>query len=209
MEVHVDKDVETTETAILPVILRICGVDKHVPEIEISVQTHKNENRVVCYTMPYKCIPCVMIREIAKQGNEFLNAFVTKYSVSDGLSPRNIIDNLPHVNYNYLKYDFGKYLQLHVTQKVTNTMKIRTIVAIVLSPRRIQGQYNYMSLETGEKIDGKVVAVLPITDDVIQRVEALGKTQQQPFKAPRMLQYEWIPEHAIAADDAILDVPEH
>ena len=66
-------------------------------------------------------------------------------------------------------------------------MKSITIGAIVLSSRRIQGQYNYMSLETGENIDGKVVAVLPITDKVIQRVEALGKTRQQPFKAPRML----------------------
>ena len=36
----------------------------------------------------------------------------------------NIIDNLPYVNYNNLKYEFGKYVQLHVTQKVTNTMKI-------------------------------------------------------------------------------------
>ena len=46
-------------------------------------------------------------------------------------------------------------------------MKSRTIGAIVLGPRRIQGQYNYMSLETGEKIDGRVVVILPITDDVI------------------------------------------
>ena len=96
--------------------------------------------------MPYKYIPRVMIRELVKQGNESLNAFVTKDRVSDGLSPQNIIDNLLHVYYNNLKYEFGKYVQLHVTQKVTNTMKIRTIGAIVLSPRRIQGQYNYMYL---------------------------------------------------------------
>ena len=89
-----------------------------------------------------------MIRELVKQGNEFQNAFGTEDSVSDGLSPRNIIDNLPHVDYNNLKYEFGKYIQLHVTQKVTNTMKSRTIGAIVLSSRWIQGQYNYMSLDT-------------------------------------------------------------
>ena len=87
-----------------------------------------------------------MIRELVKQGNEFLNAFGTKDSVSYGLLPQNIIDNLPHVDYKNLKYKFGQYVQLHVTQKVTNTMKIRTIGAIILSPRYIQGQYNYMSL---------------------------------------------------------------
>ena len=92
-----------------------------------------------------------MIRELVKQGNEFLNAFGTKYSVSDGWSPRNITDNLPHVDYNNLKYEFGQYVQLHVTQKVTNSMKSRTIEAILLSTRSIQGHYNHMYLETGEK----------------------------------------------------------
>ena len=86
-----------------------------------------------------------------------------------------------------------------------NTMKSRTIGAIVLGPRRIQGQYNYMSLETGEKIDGRVVAVLPITDDVINRVEALGKAQNQPS---RMLQYKWRPGQAMDADDADFTVEE-
>ena len=65
-----------------------------------------------------------------------------------------------------------------------------------------------MSLETGEKIGGKVVAVLPITDYVIQRVKTLGKPQQQPFRASRILQYKWRPGHAVAADDENLDVPE-
>ena len=80
-----------------------------------------------------------MIREIVKQGNEFLNVFVTKDSESDGLLPRNIIDKLPHVNYNNLKYEFGQYVQLHVTLKVKNTMKSRKIREIVLSPIQIQG----------------------------------------------------------------------
>ena len=64
-----------------------------------------------------------MVRELIKQGNEFLNAFGSKDTIADGLSPRNIIDNLPHVDYNDLKYEFGQYVQLHVTEKVTNTMK--------------------------------------------------------------------------------------
>jgi hypothetical protein len=209
IEIHADKEFEKAETDLLPVRLRICGVDDHVPEIERSVQTQKNENRAVCFAMPYKCFPRVMVRELVKQGNEFLNAFGTKDSISDGLSPRNIIDNLPHIDYNDLKYEFGQYVQLHVTEKVTNTMKSRTIGAIVLSPRRIQGQYNYMSLETGEKIDGRVVAVLPISDDVIQRVEALGQTQRQPFRASRMLQYEWRPGQALGIDDAQLDDDAH
>ena len=66
-----------------------------------------------------------------------------------------------------------------------------------------------MSLENGEKIYGKVVAVLPITDDVIQWFENIGKMQQQPFRASLILQYEWRPGHAVAADDINLDVPKY
>ena len=122
-----------------------------------------------------------MIHEIIKQGSAFLNAFGTKDCVANGLSPRNIIDNLSLLDFNNLKYEFEKYAQLQVIEKTTNTMKSCTIGAIVLGPRNIQGQYNYMSLETGEKIDGRVVAILPLTDDVINRVESLGQSQKQPF----------------------------
>ena len=113
-----------------------------------------------------------MIRDLVKKGNEFMNSFGTKDSVSDGLSPQNIIDKLSHVDNNDLKYEYGQYVQLHVTQKVTNRMKSTTIGEIVLS----------MSLDTGEKIDMKVFAMLPITVDFFQRVKTIGQTQQQPFK---------------------------
>jgi hypothetical protein len=203
IEIYADKEFEKVETDLLPVRLRICGVGEHVPEIERSVQTQKNENRAVCFAMPFKCITRLMVRELVRQGNVFLNAFGSKDSISDGLSPRNIIDNLPHVDYNDLKYEFGQCVQLHVTESKTNTMKSRTIGAIVLGPRRLQGQCNYMSLETGAKIDGRVVAELPLTEEVIQRVESLlGLAQRQPFRASRMLQYEWRPGQAFDDNDA-------
>ena len=122
--------------------------------------------------MPYKCFPRVMVRAIVKQGNAFLNAFGSRDNLAAGLSPRNIIDNLPHVDYKDLKYELGEYVQLHITERFTNTMKSRTIGAIVLDPRNITGRYNYMSLETGCEIDGRVVSRHPITQAVIDRVEA-------------------------------------
>ena len=208
-EVHADKEFEKVENDILPVNMQICGVDDHVPEIERSVQTQKNENRLVCQAMPYRCLPRIMIQDLIKQGNVFLNAFGNKDNVANGLTSRNIIDNLPHIDYNDLKYEFGEYVQIHITEKVTNTMKSRTIGAIVLGPRKIQGQYNFMSLETGEQRDGRVVARLPITQEVINRVEELGQNQGQPFRASRMLQYEWRPGRPIADDDAALDEVEN
>mmetsp|Transcript_14383 Transcript_14383/g.27018 ORF Transcript_14383/g.27018 Transcript_14383/m.27018 type:complete len:287 (+) Transcript_14383:492-1352(+) len=62
-----------------------------------------------------------------------------------------------------------------------------------------------MSLETGEQIDGRVVAVLPPTDDVIQRVETLGQDQKQPYRVSRMLKYEWQPGIPMDQDDHLPD----
>jgi hypothetical protein len=190
IQIHADREFEKIEKELLPMRLRVCGVDDHVPEIERSIQTQKNENRSVCHAMPYRSFPRIMVRELIQQGNTFLNAFGSIDNIAHGLTPRNIIDNLPHIDYNDLKYEFGEYVQLHVHENVTNTMKSRTIGAIVMSPRNIQGQYNFMSLETGEKKDGHVVASLPITQEVINRVEELGANQGQPFRASKMLSYK-------------------
>ena len=201
VKLHGDREFEKIELDIKPVRLQTCGVDEHVPEIERSVQTQKNENRSACHAMPYKCIPRIMVRELVKQGNEFLNAFGSKENSGSGLSPRNMIDDLPHIDYNNLRHEFGEYVQLHTTENFTNGMKSRTIGAIVMGPRNITGQYNFMSLETGSGINGRVVARLPITTNVIERVENLGKDQKQPYKITNMLRYEWRPGMEINGSD--------
>ena len=155
--------------------------------------------------MPSRSFPRVMVRGLIDHGNVFLNAFGNKENLADGLTPRNVIDNLPHIDYNDIKYEFGEYVQLHITEKVTNTMTSRTIGAIVMGPRKIQGRYNFMSLETGEKKNGRVVATLPITQEVINRVEELGTNQGQPFRASKMLQYKWRPGRPIAQDDVEIE----
>ena len=201
IEVHADNEFEKISKDILPVRMRLVGTDEHVPEVERSIQTQKNDCRAMCHAMPFKCIPRVMIREMIAQSNTFLNAFGNSESSSMSLSPRNIIDNLPHIDYNDLKYEFGQYVQLHVLHTFTNNMKHRTIGAIVLGPNNIRGRYNFMSLETGSKVNGRVVSVLPLTDEVISRVEELGIQQHQPYRESKMLRYEWRPGLAFDADD--------
>ena len=107
-DIHADNEFEKIRTNVLPVRLYTCRADNHVPEIEQLVQTQKNENRSVCYTMPYKCFPRILVQELVTQGNNFLNAFGSNDSIADGLSPCNIIDNLQHIDYNDLKYEFGQ-----------------------------------------------------------------------------------------------------
>jgi len=206
-DMHADSEFKKVETDVLPIRLECCGTDDHVPEVERSIQTLKNEARTVCHAMPYKCFPRLMVREIILQGNTFLNAFGNGNMVASGLTPRNIIDNLPHVDYNDLKHEFGEYVQLHVTERNqrTNTMRTRTVGAIVLGPRKITGKYNYMSLESGSQIDGRVTpGQLPITNDVIERVETFGRQQRQPFRMSRTLIFEWRPGNPIGDEDAFV-----
>jgi len=104
-----------------------------------------------------------------------MNAFGNAENLANGLTPRNIIDNLPHANYNDLKYEFGECIQLHLEQSRTNTMAARTVGAIVMGPRDLRGRYNFMSLEFDHAINGRIVARLLITDDVVARVEDLDR----------------------------------
>ena len=203
-EIHADNEFGKVDKDVLPARMVCCGVDDHVPEVERSIQTMKNDSRSTCHAMPYLCFPRMMVRAMIKTGVVFLNAFGSAQRTDNGMSARNIIENLPHVDHNDLKHEFGEYVQLHVTETVTNTTKSRTIGAIVLDPTNITGRYNFMSLETGKEINGRVTIKSSITDAVIKRVEQLGLDQEQPYRQSKMLKYEWRPGHPIADEDALV-----
>lgn len=76
-----------------------------------------------------------MIKAIVKTANEFLNAFGNGNHVAQGLTARNLMDNLPNVSCNDIKYELGEYVQIHMANNPTNNMKGRTMDAIVLDPR--------------------------------------------------------------------------
>ena len=106
---------------------------------------------------------------LGKEGRKVITK-KRKTFVGQGMIPREIIDNLPHVDANDLKYEMRQYVQLHTTQSSTNTTAGRCVRAVVLGPRNVTGRHNFMSLETGMEINGRVVAELPITNAVIDRV---------------------------------------
>ena len=85
----------------------------------------------------------------------YLNAFPSKNGISQTLTPRNIIDALPHLDYNMLTLDFGTYVRLSVDEITTNGTNARTIGAIALDPKGTNGNYNFMLLETGKEVHGR------------------------------------------------------
>ena len=201
--VHADPEFEKIREAIRPMDLITCEAGAHVPEIERSVQTVKNGCRSQTHSMPYRAIPRVMTRALVKMVNDNLNAQPARDGYT-GATARNIIDNLPHLDCDELKYEFGSYVQLHINEQITNTMRHRTIDAIALNPTS-NGKYKFMSLETGREVDGTVKEVLPLTDAIIRKVETMARNQGVSLNPSRMLAFEWRPGQPFEGDDITLN----
>ena len=71
--------------------------------------------------------------------------------------------------------NFGSYVQLHRNSDTTNTPKARTVGVIALYELgNAQGGWIFMSLATGKEIHGYAWDVLPIAEEVINRVHELA-----------------------------------
>ena len=201
--IHADPEFEKIRDDIRPIDLITCEAGAHVPEVERSTQTVKNGCRSQTHSMPYRAMPRIMIRALVQLIIDELNAEPARDGYK-GATPRNIIDNLSHLDCNDLKYEFGSYVQLHMREQITNTMRQRTIDAIVLN-HTSSGKYRFMSLETGREVDGTVKEVLPLTDEIIKKVEDMGAKQGISLNPSRMLAFEWRPGQPFDNDDVIHD----
>ena len=96
-----------------------------------------------------------MAREIIKQGNSFLNAFGNAENLASDTSKHYRQPTTCRLQRSKIRI-WG----IRSTLFRTNTMAARTVGAIVMGPRDVRGRYNFMSLETGNTIDSRVVARL-------------------------------------------------
>lgn len=133
------------------------------------------------------------------------NAFPSDHGVSDNLSPRNLVENLPNLDFHSIKIPFGSYAQVAVDKAITNTPRPRTLGCIVLDPIGINQKYRFMSLETGRKVSGRIARILPVTDEVISRVNEIGREQKQPVIQDGRLLFEWRPGQLVDEDLYLLD----
>ena len=101
------------------------------------------------------------------------------------------------LNCETLKLQFGSYVQLY--RSTDKNPRSRSVGAIALIPSKKQGGYWFMSLKTGHKLHRYNWIELPISDDVIDRVEQLVEDQGQPLMDNGPI-FEWNP------GDLIVDV---
>ena len=78
------------------------------------------------------------------------------------------------------KIGFGSYAQIH--EEHGNSMMSRTNGAIALVPSgNSQGSYFFLSLVLGRSVNRGQWTELPITEDVIQRVNNMGRQCQEGY----------------------------
>ena len=204
VDLHGDNEFAKIQVPILPTNLTLVAANEHVGTVERSVRTMKESSRAGLHGIPYKQVPIAMVKGLLKYATMLQNAFPTKSGISDALSPRNIVQGLPNIDFDNLKYEFGEYGELSEDSTVTNTQAGRTKGALALYPRGQHGSWAFLSLSTGREVHGRTFTPLPITDEVIARVAELAAAQGQPIIHDGRLLYEWMPGVPITDDDAEL-----
>lgn len=83
-------------------------------------------------------------------------------------------------NYKHYKLPFGSYCQVHKVTNPRNSLAARTQGAISLgSSGNMQGAQRFLSIKTGEVIIRYSWTEVPMPDEVIDRVNHLGKDQPE------------------------------
>ena len=165
----------------LGVVLNVASANEHCPFIERRIRWIKEKARSVRHDLPYAVMPKLMIVELLYFVVHWLNAFPAKNGVSDTISPGTILTGVTPDYKKHCKANFGSYVQTHEEFAPRNSMEARTIGAITLgSDNSEQAGYWFMSLNTGKRIHRRNWTPLPMSDEVVSRVEQLGRRDGQP-----------------------------
>ena len=163
------------DVAHLGVTLNPASYKEHCGDIERMIRTIKERVRCGWNKLPYDPKPHLMIRELINFTVMWLNAFPPKEGISKTLSPRILVAGTKLSAKEHCRIEFGAYAQVHEEDTPRNSMLPRTIGAICLGPTgNIQGGYKFMSLSTGRLIVRRSFTIIPLTADVIQRVNDMG-----------------------------------
>ncbi|CAJ1953833.1 unnamed protein product [Cylindrotheca closterium] len=179
-------------SASVSIVIDPTAAGDHEPTAEQNNRALKKRVRVALAQLPYKVVPKVITECLGRRAAELLNVFPQKDSISSHFSPQQLIDN---VNINYksdMVAELGQYVHAIGTDS-NNSMEPRSIEAIYIEPTKGQRTgHQVLNLNTKKMISRPKVVVLPVTDQVIQRVEAWaaaeGVTSMKFFDKKRDLE---------------------
>ena len=182
-------DMDDLREAISPIDLEITGRDEHDGPIERSVRTVKERSRCVCHSIPYRWYTKLMITSMVENVIHWLNAFPFRSGISQTMGPSTIVLGRPAPDVSRKGAIFGSYVLGF--KRTKNDMTERCEEAISLGVLNESGSHNFMSLRTGRRIKCHRWEELPITDEVIKRVEDMAQEEGQMKLIDRCPLFEW------------------
>jgi len=130
------------------ITINVTGRIEHVPAIERTIRTIKEQIQAIVNELPFKAFPHRLIVEMVYNVTFWLNSFPHNDSVHEVMSPRTILTCL-HIDHDkHCKLEFGSYVQIN--EEHDNLMTARTLGAISLRPTgNTQGTHYFLSINSG------------------------------------------------------------
>jgi len=143
---------------------------QHEPHVERANRTVKERMRVQHARLPFAAIPKIMTEYLGRTRAELMNYFPAKNGVSKHFSPHQIVEQR-NVNFGTdCVAEFGAYVHA-IGGKSKNTMAPRTTEGLYLKPSTNKNEgHHVLNIHTWRVISCPKVKVLPITDQVVQKV---------------------------------------
>jgi hypothetical protein len=170
------------DLASVQVQLNSTARDEHVGDIERYIRTVKERTRATYNTLPFERMPTRMVIKMVYSSFFWLNSFPSANGISETLSPREIVlcQSLDYTR--HCQLELGTYVQTH--KQHDNGMRARTMGALALRPTgNAQGGHHFMSLATGRHLARNHWTVLPIPQDVVERLRDMAIREQRSLAA--------------------------
>jgi hypothetical protein len=177
--IHADGEFNAVRTLFPDVQFTICAADDHVPEVERAIRSVKESLRASIHGMPFNRLPRALVKELTTFAVRTINMLPHPDGISPHMSPATIVTGVHKPDFSTMRLEFGTYVQVY--DGTSNDTKSRTLGAIATNPTgNSNGDYYFMSLATGQRIHRRSWTVLPISDAVISRVEAIALSENMP-----------------------------
>ena len=155
------------------ITLNTCDTNEHIPTIERTNRFLKERIRCIRMEMPFSHVPRQFLKEVVSRVTILVNSIPRKGGVHAALSPREIVHGR---KLQTPKYKIGQYVQGHI-KSTNDTGKERSVDGLYLGPADNGCGHSIFKLQTKQPISVPRVTPIPITDDIIRRVNQLGKEE--------------------------------
>ena len=154
------------------------SAQEHVPQAERNNRVIKERVRAAYHYSPFKKLPRKVLKYLVMECTRKLNFFPVKGGVSNYYSPREIIHKVP-LDYNtQCAIAPLSYVLAHNEPSPSNTLRARAIDALYLRPLdNTQGGHLVYNVDTEEIISRRTVTEVPITTELIARIDAIGNKE--------------------------------